>query len=238
MTNLRIPAWMRMCGVFAVLVACVGCSSTGRFGTGDSERDYKAITTYEVEFPSTGNADMDRVGSGVVMAIEDKKPELDIVIAKLWSERELNYLVDGAKEQVKAKHGGITWADASPEQQRSALSAVYASMSIDEQRKIDQWKEAEGPAVAAAKDDAGEIVIIILKGLETAESLYNQLAGADIGGLIAFGYNEGRAIWGGVEQIQEMDQWANGVNLFIGDYTEAMDSWDEILRYNRDKAHE
>lgn len=238
MTNLRIPAWMRMCGVFAVLVACVGCSSTGKFGTGNQEADYKAITDYSPKFKNTGNVDMDRIGKIAVIAIEDKKPELDVVVARLWSERELNYLMQGARAELKVNNNGLAWSDASPRQRQIALNYVYVTMSPEEQTKINQFQQAEGPAVAAANDDAADLAIILMNSLNTAESIYSQFSNADVGQMLAYGLSEGPRIWDGVEQIQEMDQWANGINMFISYYSEAMDSWDEVLKYNREKANE
>ena len=222
-------------------LAMVGCSSAGNFRTGDPEKDYLSITDFQPQFNSTGNADVDRVGSIVVIAVEDKKPELEEVVAKLWAERELNYLLDGAKADVKHQHG-VAWDDATPEQQRASLAAVYASMTPEEQKNVDMFNETQGPAVQAANDDAADLVVILNKAYETVMSVIETVNarasdGLDIGDGI-FALTEGKKLVDGADQIKVMWHWANGVSYFITDYTTAMDSYSELMQYNREKAME
>ena len=98
-------------------ITMIGCSSTGRFVTGDTEKDYKWITTFQPEWKSTGDRDADTLGAAYVMSLASQKRELDAVIAKLWAEQDLNKLIRSSKAHLQSN--GIEWIQLQRKRSRS-----------------------------------------------------------------------------------------------------------------------
>jgi hypothetical protein len=232
MTILRIPAWLRMCGVFAVLVACVGCSSSGRFITGDTQKDFMAIKDYTPKWEDTGEQAVDTVGRSVVISQEDKKPELVELMSKLYSQKELNFLIRSTDAALKDQ--GIE--DPTPQQKREVMRLVYAKMTPEEQQMIDQYAETEGPAIAAREDDLAEIGAIALRLTKVALDYinhYSNASGADVAMAI---FTKVPAIRQGYDMGEEVIEWGNAASEFLADYGDALDTWDEVVNFNREQA--